>query len=102
VDVADDASRRTVSAVYATPVTAKLRLLLVEPSARGLGVGGRLVDECIRFARNAGYREMVLFTHDILAGARRIYQRAGFVLDGEERKPAYGHDLVHQHWRKKF
>jgi DNA-binding MarR family transcriptional regulator/GNAT superfamily N-acetyltransferase len=101
-DVADDASRRTVSAVYATPVTAKLRLLLVEPGARGLGIGGRLVDECIRFARNAGYREMVLFTHDVLDGARRIYQRAGFVLDGEERKPAYGRDLVHQHWRKKF
>ncbi|MGI5244705.1 bifunctional helix-turn-helix transcriptional regulator/GNAT family N-acetyltransferase [Dactylosporangium sp. CA-139066] len=98
----DDAGRRTVSAVYATPVTAKLRLLLVEPSARGMGIGARLVDECIRFARNAGYREMVLFTHDILDGARRIYERAGFVLDSEERKPAYGHDLVHQHWRKKL
>jgi DNA-binding MarR family transcriptional regulator/GNAT superfamily N-acetyltransferase len=84
------------------PTTAKLRLLLIEPGARGLGIGGRLVDECIRFASNAGYREMVLFTHDILDGARRIYQRAGFVLDSEERKPAYGHDLVHQHWRKKF
>ncbi|MFG2036826.1 GNAT family N-acetyltransferase [Dactylosporangium sp. NPDC048998] len=82
--------------------TAKLRLLLVEPKARGLGVGGRLVDECIRFAQRAGYREMVLFTHDVLADARRLYQRAGFVLDSEERKPAYGQELVHQHWRKIF
>ncbi|MEV8512971.1 helix-turn-helix domain-containing GNAT family N-acetyltransferase [Dactylosporangium sp. NPDC051484] len=82
--------------------TAKLRLLLVEPKARGLGVGGRLVDECIRFAQRAGYREMVLFTHDVLADARRLYQRAGFVLDSEERKPAYGQDLVHQHWRRIF
>jgi DNA-binding MarR family transcriptional regulator/GNAT superfamily N-acetyltransferase len=82
--------------------TAKLRLLLVEPKARGMGVGARLVEECVRFAQRAGYREMVLFTHDVLAAARQLYQRAGFVLDSEERKPAYGHDLVHQHWRKIF
>jgi DNA-binding MarR family transcriptional regulator/GNAT superfamily N-acetyltransferase len=94
--------RAAVSGAKAAPVTAKLRLLLVEPGARGTGVGARLVDECIRFARNAGYQEMVLFTHDILDGARRLYERAGFVLDSEERKPAYGHDLVHQHWRKNF
>jgi len=89
----------SIFCVAAGPTTAKLRLLLVEPKARGLGVGGRLVDECVRFATRAGYREMVLFTHDILVGARRLYERAGFVLDHQERKPAYGHDLVHQHWR---
>jgi DNA-binding MarR family transcriptional regulator/GNAT superfamily N-acetyltransferase len=102
VDGASGRGDAAAGGVPATPVTAKLRLLLVEPSARGMGVGVRLVDECIRFAKSAGYREIVLFTHDILDSARRIYQRAGFVLDGEERKPAYGKDLVHQHWRKNF
>ncbi|GAA3284752.1 MarR family transcriptional regulator [Dactylosporangium vinaceum] len=92
----------SIFCVRADEGVAKLRLLLVEPKARGLGVGGRLVDECVRFARSAGYREMVLFTHDILDAARRIYQRAGFVLDSEESKPAYGKNLVHQHWRKIF
>ncbi|MER7280914.1 helix-turn-helix domain-containing GNAT family N-acetyltransferase [Dactylosporangium sp. NPDC000244] len=92
----------SIFCVRAGEGTAKLRLLLVEPKARGLGVGGRLVDECVRFARSAGYRDMVLFTHDILGAARRLYQRAGFELDHEERKPAYGQDLVHQHWRKIF
>jgi len=92
----------SIFCVRAGERTAKLRLLLVEPKARGMGVGGRLVDECVRFAERAGYREMVLFTHDILGEARRLYQRAGFVLDREERKPAYGHDLVHQDWKKVF
>ncbi|WP_433057419.1 bifunctional helix-turn-helix transcriptional regulator/GNAT family N-acetyltransferase [Dactylosporangium sp. CS-033363] len=92
----------SIFCVRADGQTAKLRLLLVEPKARGLGVGARLVDECVRFARSAGYREMVLFTHDILGAARRLYERAGFELDHEERAPAYGHDLVHQHWRKIF
>lgn len=89
----------SIFCVSAGEHTAKLRLLLVEPSARGLGVGSTLVDECVRFARRAGYREMVLFTHDVLSAARRVYQRAGFVLDSEERKPAYGQDLVHQEWK---
>jgi GNAT superfamily N-acetyltransferase len=90
----------SIFCVRADEHTAKLRLLFVEPAARGMGVGSTLVDACVRFASRAGYREIVLFTHDVLTDARRIYQRAGFTLDHEERRPAYGQDLVHQYWRR--
>ena len=79
--------------------TAKLRLLLVEPWARGMGIGGRLVSECAGFAKQNGYREMELWTQSILAGARRIYQRAGFELTGSEPHHSFGHDLVGETWR---
>jgi len=80
--------------------TARLRLLLVEPAARGMGIGGRLVDECLRFARRAGYREIVLWTYDVLADARRIYERAGFTVREQRPEHAYGRDLVGQTWAR--
>ncbi len=76
--------------------TARLRMLLVEPWARGLGIGGRLVDEVLRFARRAGYQRIVLSTYDVLVSAGRIYRAAGFTLVSEERERAFGHDLTAQ------
>ncbi|WP_199429030.1 bifunctional helix-turn-helix transcriptional regulator/GNAT family N-acetyltransferase [Qaidamihabitans albus] len=95
-----------VGSVFCTPgsddKTAKLRLLLVEPGARGLGVGQRLVTECVEFARGRGYTAMELWTQSVLTAARRIYQQAGFELTGSEPHHSWGHDLVAETWRKEL
>lgn len=80
------------------PGIAQLRLLIVEPSARGLGLGERLVTECERFAREKGYERIVLWTNANLLAARGIYRKAGYVLTGSEPHRSFGHDLVGETW----
>jgi DNA-binding MarR family transcriptional regulator/GNAT superfamily N-acetyltransferase len=82
------------------PDVAQLRCLLVDPKGRGLGIGRRLVDECLAFAKRAGYRAIMLWTNDVLVSARRIYEAAGFTLEKEERHHSFGRDLVGQFWRR--
>ena len=77
---------------------ARIRLLLVDPKARGLGLGARLVDECIRFARRAGYKKITLWTHSVLKAARHIYEKAGFKLMRTERHRSWGRPVVSEHW----
>lgn len=87
-----------VFCVRADDDTAKLRLLLVDPAARGLGLGDQLVGACLQFAREAGYQAITLWTNDVLGSARRIYQGHGFELVAEEPHHSFGHDLVGQTW----
>jgi GNAT superfamily N-acetyltransferase len=84
------------------PDTAKLRILLVTPAARGLGIGTHLVEQCLSFALRAGYREVVLWTNDVLVSARRIYIAAGFTLTEQSPHHSFGHELVGQTWTLKL
>ncbi len=77
---------------------ARVRLLLVDPKARGLGLGARLVDECVRYARSAGYKTMTLWTHSVLTAARHIYQKSGFTLTRSEARQSWGQPVVSEHW----
>jgi DNA-binding MarR family transcriptional regulator/GNAT superfamily N-acetyltransferase len=93
----------SVLLVHKTPTVAKLRVLLVEPSARGLGIGKRLVQECVRFARQVGYKKVVLWTQHELKGARRIYEQACFQLVKKEPHQSWGRgDLVAETWEFKI
>ena len=78
--------------------TAKLRILLVDPAARGHALGTRLVETCLDFARSSGYKTITLWTNDVLTAARRIYEAAGFDLTDVEQHHSFGHDLVGQTW----
>jgi GNAT superfamily N-acetyltransferase len=88
----------TVMLVKDKATVARLRLLLVDPKARGLGLGARLVDECVRFARRAGYKKITLWTHSVLTAARHIYEKAGFELTRTERHKSWGQPVVSEHW----
>jgi DNA-binding MarR family transcriptional regulator/GNAT superfamily N-acetyltransferase len=94
----DGENAGSVLLVKETEEIARLRLLLVEPSARGLGIGARLVDECVRFARQAGYRKVTLWTHSVLTAARRIYEQAGFTLVKSWTHTEFGKELVGENW----
>jgi DNA-binding MarR family transcriptional regulator/GNAT superfamily N-acetyltransferase len=80
------------------PGVARIRLLIVDPKARGLGLGTRLTDECIRFARAAGYKKITLWTHSILTAARHTYEKAGFKLTGSEKHKSWGKPVVSEYW----
>ncbi len=88
----------SVFVVQSSETVAKLRLLLVEPKARGLGLGTRLVEECIRFARRSGYQKLMLWTNSVLVEARHIYQKTGFTLIEQEAHHSFGHDLIGETW----
>jgi DNA-binding MarR family transcriptional regulator/N-acetylglutamate synthase-like GNAT family acetyltransferase len=88
----------TVMLVKDSEQVARLRLLLVDPKGRGLGLGTKLVDECVKFARASGYKKITLWTHSILAAARHVYQQAGFTLTSSEKKRSWSKDVVAEYW----
>lgn len=81
---------------------ARIRLLLVDPKGRGLGIGKRLVAECVSFARAAGYKQVTLWTHSVLSAARHIYEQAGFTLTSSEKRHTWGQDVVAEFWDLTF
>jgi GNAT superfamily N-acetyltransferase len=93
---------QTVGSVFVvrkSKTVGRLRLLIVDAEARGLGIGAGLVDECVRFARDAGYRTLTLWTHQQLVAARRLYQNAGFRCVHEAQARSFGQDLVDETWQ---
>ena len=92
----------SVFLVKRSATVAKLRILIVDPKARGLGIGKRLVDECTRFARQAGYKKITLWTNSVLLAARRIYKQAGYKMVSAEKNHIFGKDLVSETWELKL
>ena len=88
----------TVMLVKDSEEVARLRLLLVDPKGRGIGLGARLVDECVRLARAAGYKKITLWTHSVLTAARHIYEKAGFRLTSSEKRKSWSQDVVAEFW----
>ena len=98
IAVVDGRNVGSVFLVKENDKVARLRLLLVDPAARGRGLGRRLTDECIRFARERRYRSITLWTHQVLTAARHVYERAGFRLTSSEARHSFGCDVVSEHW----
>ena len=94
----DGENAGTIMVAKETDDVARLRLLLVEPKARGVGLGARLTGETVSFARSAGYKTMTLWTHSVLTAARHIYRKAGFVLTRAEPRQSWGQSVVSEHW----
>jgi DNA-binding MarR family transcriptional regulator/N-acetylglutamate synthase-like GNAT family acetyltransferase len=88
----------TVMLVKDSEDVARIRLLLVDPKGRGLGLGTRLVDECVKFARASGYKKITLWTHSILTAARHVYEQAGFMITSSEKKRRWSKDVVAEYW----